>query len=111
MNMFIYYIVGLLIVQTICMIWFYSPIRITLGQIFFNSRITSTEEFETYMLLKSMLFGKLLSCYICFSFWTSLFTGITFFILFFLPVWWVLLCPLTYPSLCFIYKLVTDKLL
>lgn len=97
-----------LIVQTICVIWFYSPFRVSLGQLLFDKSIKDTEQFELLLLIKTPLLGKLLSCYICFSFWTSLIVGLIAMVFLSLPIWFPFLCGLTYPSLCYLYKSIVE---
>jgi hypothetical protein len=103
------FLIGYLIVQTICLIWFYSPLRVSLGQIFFDKKIHTTDEFDTHLMIKSMFFSKLLSCYICFSFWTSLVVGGIGCFLLYIPLYFAFLAQLTYPSICFLYKLHIDS--
>lgn len=108
--MIIDYIFGYLIVQTILVIWFYSPLRISIGQLFFDKNMYMTDHFETHVLALNPLLGKLLSCYICFSFWTSLFIGSvgSFFLYgmnFVIPI----ITALTYPSLCYLYKSIVER--
>jgi len=108
MNLLLIYILGYLIVQTLCVMWFYSPLRISLGQLFFDKNLISYDEFETHMLIRSPLIGKLLSCYFCFSFWTSVGIGIAGILLLCLPLWTPFLTCLSYPSICFLYKKIID---
>ena len=109
MNTLIYFLFGYLVVQTICLIWFYSPLRTSIGQLFISSEIYTNEEVETWLLLKSPLFGKLLSCYICFSFWTSLFAGVAAWLIFGFGVHAPIITSLSYPSICYLYKATVDK--
>lgn len=102
------YIIGYLVVQTICLVWFYSPLKITLGQIFFDKKICSNDEFETHLMMRSMFFAKLLSCYICFSFWISLIVGAVGCLLLSLPVYALFLAQFTYPAVCYLYKSIVD---
>jgi len=106
----LYYIAGLCINSTALLIWFYSPLKTTLGQILFSKNIYSNDQFETALLLKSPLLGKLLGCYICCSFWSSLGIGLALWHIFSLPWFFPLLTWFTYPGLLYIYKLVLDKL-
>lgn len=108
MNAYEIYIVGYLTVQTLLVLWFYSPLRITLGQVFFDKDLYTIDQFETRLLLKSTILGKLLSCYICTSFWVSLGTGVAFILFCSAPVLWPVITALTYPAICYLYKRVTD---
>lgn len=92
------------------LIWFYSPLKTTLGQIFFDKNIFTNDQFETTLLLKNSFLGKLTSCYICSSFWLSLITGATLFFIFGLEWYFPFLTWFTYPSLLYIYKIILDKL-
>ncbi len=108
--MIIDYIFGYLIVQTILVIWFYSPLRISLGQLLIDKNIYMTDHFETYMLTLNPFLGKLLSCYICFSFWTSFIIGcIGSFFLYDKEIIIPLATALTYPCICYFYKSIVDR--
>lgn len=100
---------GLLITWTILLIWFYSPLKVTLGQLFIHKNLYTDDQVETAIMIKNIWLGKLLSCYICFSFWTSLLVGLLFKILDNLSWSFVALCWFTYPSLCYLYKRIIDK--
>jgi len=103
------YIQGLFVTWTVLLIWFYSPIKVTLGQLFIDKNLYSNDQVETALMLKNIWLGKLLSCYICFSFWTSLIVGSVFYKIFDLPGYFPFLTWFTYPSLCYLYKSIIDK--
>jgi len=105
----IYYIQGLLVTLTTLLIWFYSPLKVTLGQLFIHKDLYTDDQVETAIMIKNKWLGKLLSCYICFSFWTSLIVGILFKFLFTLPLIFVFIAWFTYPSLCYLYKSIIDR--
>lgn len=105
----IYYLQGLLVTLTTLLIWFYSPLKVTLGQLFIHKDLYTDDQVETAIMIKNKWLGKLASCYICFSFWTSLFVGIVFKMLYTLPVSFIFLAWFTYPSLCYLYKSIIDK--
>jgi len=105
----IIYFIGLLFSFTACLIWFYSPLKISLGQILFDKDIYTVDQFETRLLIRNALLGKLLSCYICFSFWISLFIGIVAATLHLAPLWFPVVTAGTYPSLCYLYKCIIDR--
>lgn len=107
--MIYYYTTGLLVTLTYLLIWFYSPLKTTIGQIFINKNISNNEDFETALLFKSPLLGKLLGCYICSSFWLSLVVGIIFWGLFDLPNYFPILTWFTYPCIAYLYKTIVDK--
>lgn len=106
---FFYYLKGLLTTWTVLLIWFYSPLKVTLGQLFINKNLYTDDQVETAIMIKNKWLGKLLSCYICFSFWTSLVVG--GFIKLYNHLDWsfVFLAWFTYPSLCYLYKALIDK--
>jgi len=103
------YIQGLFITWTIVLIWFYSPLKVTLGQLLIDKNLYSNDQVETAILLKNAWLGKLLSCYICFSFWTSLIVSLNLYLLFNLPKHFIFLTWFSYPSLCYLYKKIIDK--
>lgn len=107
--MIVHYLIGLGVLTTSLLIWFYSPLRTTLGQIFFDKNIFCNDQFETALLIKSPLLGKLLGCYICTSFWLSLCIGITSVIWFSLPLTFIPLTWFTYPGLAYLYKSIIDR--
>lgn len=109
MNYIILYTLGLLFTCNACLIWFYSPLKITLGQFLFDKDLYTVEQFETRLLIRNAFLGKLLSCYICFSFWVSLFIGIVFALLSLVPIWFIAVTAGTYPCLCYLYKTIVDK--
>lgn len=103
------YAQGLLITLTTLLIWFYSPIKTTLGQWFFDKNMYSTEQFETALLLKSKKLAILSSCFICFSFWTSLTVGIILAFANSLSPYFPLTTAFTYPSIAYLYKTFIDR--
>lgn len=108
--MIIDFILGYLITQTVLLIWFYSPFRISLGKIIFDKGMYTTDQFETYILILSPFLGKLLSCYICFSFWTSIFLGCIGSYLFYnCDIMVPIITGMTYPAICYLYKSFIDK--
>ena len=109
MNFILLYFLGLLFTCNACLIWFYSPLKITLGQIFFDKDRYTNEQFETRLLIRNAFLGKLLTCYICFSFWSSLIVGIVFVVLNLAPFWFIVITAGTYPCLCYLYKIIVDK--
>jgi hypothetical protein len=102
------YIAGLGITQTLLLIWFYSPLKTTITQFFLRKDAVDGELFDTWLLLKSPLVGKLLGCYFCCSFWASLIIGIGSMYCFDLPHFYPFITWLTYPSLTYLYKKIID---
>ena len=107
--MFNYYIIGLFVECTCLLIWFYSPLKTTLGKMFISKEISSNEDFETAIMFKNSIIGKLISCYICSSFWLALIIGCTFTLVFSLPIIFSALTWFTYPGLAYLYKSIIDK--
>jgi hypothetical protein len=103
------YFEGLLVTLTALLIWFYSPLKVTLGQLFIHKNLYTDDQVETAIMIKNKWLGKLLSCYICFSFWTSLLVGAFFKISYNLPYQFIFLTWFTYPSLCYLYKSIIDR--
>lgn len=107
--MIVQYLIGLGILTTSLLIWFYSPLRTTIGQLFFDKNIFSNDQFETALLIKSPFLGKLFGCYICLSFWLSLLIGIGLTIFFKIHISFIPLAWFTYPGLAYVYKAIIDK--
>lgn len=103
------YIAGLFTTLTILVIWFYSPIKITLGQLFIDKNLYSIDQVDTAILIKNKWLGKLLSCFICFSFWTSLVVGLLLMKILNLPWFFPFLTWFTYPSIAYLYKAIVEK--
>lgn len=106
----LYYLAGLGTTLTALLIWFYGPLKATLGQIFFDKNIISNDQFETALIIKSPIVGKLAGCYVCCSFWCSLFVGCVLYSMFDLPGYFPFLAWFTYPSIAYLYKVILDKL-
>lgn len=107
--MITYYISALGVTLTLLLIWFYSPFRSTIGHLFLSKSISSNEDFETALLFKTPFLGKLLSCFICSSFWCSLGIGTLFWYVLNLPNYFPFLCWFTFPSIAYLYKSIIDK--
>lgn len=99
------FIIGFLSTSSLLLLWFYSSLKITLAEIFFNEKITNNDQFEDLIMirLKNEKLSHLSSCYICMSFWTSFLVGC---LLTFLgsPNYTPVITFLTYPCLCYIMK-------
>lgn len=100
--MIISYILGYLVTQTILVIWFFSILKITLGRLIFNKEINSLEDFDTALLIRCRILGKLSACYVCCSFWVSILIGGLSCILGY-PWYTFLLTGLTYPTVAYLY--------
>lgn len=96
------YILGLLTVTSILVLWFFSPLKVTLGEIIFK-KILMPDEFDDLVYSKNRILGKLLTCWICMSFWISLIVGSLLSLILQLPLYWGIICFLTYPCICYLY--------
>ena len=103
------YAAGLLITCSSLLLWFYSPLKITLGQLFLNKNLYSIDQVETAVMLINPWLGKLISCFICCSFWISLIVGFIIMLIQNLPWYFPILTFFTYPSLAYLYKHLIDK--
>ena len=98
------FLLGLLATNSILLLWFYSPLKISLAKIFFKETIFDQDSFDDLINLK---FGEKLAtlsgCYICMSFWSSLLVGIV--IAFITGNWYMpLITFFSYPSICYFVK-------
>lgn len=103
----ILYFLGLFSVCSFLLLWFISPLKITLAKLFFNTDISDIKNFDDLLYLKSKFLSKLLSCWICCSFWASLAVGMLFGC-----ISGSLLYPIitfcTYPCLAYLFKRIID---
>lgn len=106
----IYYLIGLAATQSLLILWFYSPLRSSLGRMFIDKNITTNDDFNIALQVISPFLSKLFSCYICCSFWFSLVIGFALCIQSNLAPYFPLLTFLTFPTFTFFYKLLVDKL-
>jgi len=95
---------GLLTTLSLLVLWFESPLKITLGKVIFNQTLKFVEEFDDILFLKLPLLGKLSGCWICCSFWLSLVVGVILTLCFDLALWSPLVTFLCYPSIAYLYK-------
>jgi hypothetical protein len=96
------FIIGLLTVNSILLLWFFSPLKTSIGKIIFKKTLMPYE-FDDLISLKNKWIGELISCWICCSFWCSLAVGI-FFVYIFGAVWWYpILTFFCYPCLCYLF--------
>jgi hypothetical protein len=103
--MIIYFILGLLVTNSLLILWFFSPLYTTLSKIFLGKEdIYTFDQFIDFIAIKSYTLSTLLSCWICMSFWLSLIVGSFFMLSFNLPLWYPLLTYFTYPSILFLVK-------
>jgi len=98
------YIMGLLGLWSFMVLWFLSPFKITLGKILFNKEFNTPVDFDDYLFIKNKVLGKLLSCWICTSFWTSLLIGIVIYFVYSTPLTTPLITFSTYPSITYLFK-------
>lgn len=98
------YLAGALTVCSILLLWFVSPLKITLAKIFFKKDIINLDEFDDFLFLKNKILGKLTACWICLSFWLSLLVGIAIVVLFGGAYYTPIITFLTYPAIAYIFK-------
>lgn len=101
-NLILIYFLGLFIVNSLLLLWFFSPLKITLSELFLGKSLMPME-FDDFVYSKSKFIGKLTTCWICCSFWLSLLIGILTLFIFDLTLFWPLITFLSYPSLCYIF--------
>ena len=104
LNLILYYIFGLLSTSSLLLLWFFSPLKITLGRIFFDKELLSEDEFDDRLSLVSKKLGIMSGCWTCCSFWFSLIVGLLSIFIFNLKWWYPLVTFLTYPSLLWAIK-------
>jgi len=97
-------------VNSFLLLWFYSPLKTTLSELLFKTKITKNEQFEDliYLKFKSEKLSILSSCFICMSFWVSLLSGIILTIFCNQPYFTPVLTFFTFPCLCYIFKKIVD---
>lgn len=96
------FIIGLLIVNSLLLLWFFSTFKNTLGKILFKRDLTPVQ-FDDIVFLKSKLLGGLTGCWICCSFWLSFIIGIAMLIGFNMPIYWPIMTFLSYPCFCYLF--------
>lgn len=102
------YILGLLIVLSLLVLWFFSPLKTSLSKIFFN-KFLMPHEFDDYVSLKNQNLGTLISCWVCCSFWLSLLIGILFTFISNLPWYYPLITYFSYPGICYFYYTIVKR--
>jgi hypothetical protein len=106
------YILGLLIVNSLLVLWFFSPLKTTLSEVFLKQTLMPYE-FDDRLYLRNKILGKLSSCWICCSFWLSLVIGIIITIIFYNSIvvnGFALITFFSYPSVCYLfYKTVSSE--
>jgi hypothetical protein len=104
-KMICFYLSGLLSVNSLLILWFYSPLSSSIAKyIFKKDNVLTLDDFLDFIYIKNEILGKLLSCWICMSFWLSLIIGIVLAICFSLPMYFPILTFFTYPALLFLVK-------
>lgn len=102
------YLLGVLNVASFLLLWFFSPLKNTLGKLFFKKDLT-TVEFDDILFIKYSFLGKLLTCWICSSFWLSLIIGIIYTLILNLTLLWPLITFTTYPAICYIFYTIIKR--
>lgn len=98
------YILGSLVVCSSLLLWFVSPLKITLAKVIFKKDIITLDQFDDMLFLRNKILGKLTACWICLSFWLSLLVGIVI-VLGFNGEWYMpVVTFFTYPSIAYIFK-------
>jgi hypothetical protein len=100
--MIIDYIISVLVVNSLLLLWFFSPFKTSLGKIIFKKDLT-VDQFDDIIFIKNKVFGQLTSCWICCSFWLSLIVGIVWVAFFSFPCYWPFLLFFTIPCLSYIF--------
>lgn len=95
---------GALAVNSLLLLWFVSPLKLTLAKLLFNQNFITHDQFDTYILIRYPTFGKLTSCWICLSFWLSLAIGGAFVLWFDAPLLTPIVTFLVYPAICYLFK-------
>lgn len=106
--MIVTYIIGVLIVNSLLLLWFFSPLKTTLSKIIFNKELMPLD-FDDLVFAKMPVLGKLIGCYICTSYWLSLLVGLFFMLIAHMPWWWPLLTYFSYPSIAYVFYKVISK--
>ena len=106
--MILNYLFGLGTVITILVIWFFSPFKTSIGQIF-NQEFVTQDEFDIWLLTKNTKLGILAGCWICFSFWTSVAVSTLLTLINDLPCTFVPVATFTYPAIAYLYKSIVTK--
>lgn len=101
---FLIWTMGLLSACSILQLWFFSPLKTTLGQFIWKDKVISDSEFDDRLAIINDKLSMLSTCYTCFSFWTSLIVGGIYSYIFSLNPVWGLLCFFTYPPLIWLAK-------
>jgi hypothetical protein len=96
-----------LITFSISILWFFSPLKITLGKILFKQHYTDPLEFEDKLVTINPTLGQIAGCWTCFTFWTSLLIGVVLTFLFSYPIFYPVIAFFTSPGICYIgYSLI-----
>ena len=104
----ILYFLGLCTVCSFLLLWFVSPLKITLAKLLFNADIVDVKNFDDLIYLRSKFLSKLSSCWICCSFWSSLAVGVVMAIASSNPFYpAITFC--TYPCLAYVFKRIIDQ--
>jgi hypothetical protein len=109
-NIFILYIVAVLLTVAIVNTWANTTFKIYLCELYIRTKeyleeVNTCEEWEDYMLLNHGKIGELLVCHICLSHWVGLFMSLVVLTVSSTWIWWFpLLVMFTAPF--FVSKLV-----
>ena len=98
------YFISFLIVQTILLIWFESPMKLSLGKFMFNKTFFDGKEFDIHIMFLNSTLGKLISCEICLSVWISLIVSIISGVFTSTPILFPIICTGTFPILSYVFR-------
>jgi len=87
---------------SLLVLWFESPLKITLGKLLFKQYYTKPEEFDDKLFTVNYFLGTISGCFICLSFWISLIVGICYTLILQLPMYFPIITFLTYPGVCYL---------
>ena len=96
------YFLGLTFVLSMLVLWFFSPLKTTLSELFLG-RTLMPQEFDDVLYMKNKWLGELLSCWICCSFWGSLIIGTIITIVLGKPWTYPIITFFSYPGLCYLF--------
>ena len=104
-NTVIHHLFSILIVNSLLILWFYSPLPSSIGKYFLNDdKIITLDDLLDWVCIRNHLLADLLSCWICMSFWLSLIIGTIISITCSLSWYFPIICFWAYPPILFAIK-------
>lgn len=99
------YVFGLLFVNSLLILWFYSPLPSSISKIFFKkNNVYTLDDFLDFVAVKNQTLSTLLSCWVCMSFWLSLMCGLILYLVLNVEFLFPLITFFTYPAILFLIK-------